>query len=127
MKEEEKKTKSEEQPPYDGPRRLFTKTTVDKDGNEKSHPSAVLRAKKDEDQTAATERLTKMGWNMDAPHSFEDGVFRTTDKKVKKKKLKPESKPDAAEADTPPKEDDAKEAKADDADTPETDESEDKS
>jgi hypothetical protein len=104
-----------EEQPYDGPRRLFTKTTVDKEGNEKSHPSAVLRAKKDESQEEATARLTKMGWNMDAPHKFEDGVFRTTDPKRKKKKKKnsadtPEDektddKPDEAKADKTPEKD----------------------
>lgn len=113
MSENEENMKEEQS--YDGPRRLFTKTTVDKEGNEKSHPSAVLRAKKDETQEQATERLTKMGWNMDAPHTFEDGVFRTTDPKQKKKKKKPaeassdgdkskEKEDDAKSSETPAKE-----------------------
>lgn len=64
------------------------------------HPSGVLRAKKDETEEDARARLTEKGWNMEAPHSFDDDKkeFRVTDKKVRKRKAK---KPAAAEEGKP--------------------------
>ena len=52
------------------------------------HPSAVLRAKKDETEEQARKRLTDKGWNMEAPHSFDDEKkeFRATDPKIRKRK-----------------------------------------
>jgi len=74
------------------------------------HPSGVLRAKKEETEEAARERLQGKGWNMDAPHSYDDEKkeFRVTDKKKRNRKKAPK-----AESEDTPAEEPKEEAKAD--------------
>jgi hypothetical protein len=84
-------------------RRVFT--------NAQGHRSGVLRSKRGEAEEAAKDRLSKKGWNMEAPHNFsksedDTGVFRVTDKKIRKRKPKATvtGKPDPESEDATPDE-----------------------